>query len=91
MTPNTAEHKRLADSKARKADWKNWGPYVSDRAWGTVREDYSAHGEAWEYFPHDHARSRAYRWNEDGLGGRLQPLPEHLPGGRPVERARPAS
>lgn len=65
----TAEHRRLADSEARKADWKNWGPYVSDRAWGTVREDYSATGEAWEYFPHDHARSRTYRWNEDGLGG----------------------
>jgi hypothetical protein len=69
VTPHTAEHKRLAASKARTADWKNWGPYVSDRAWGTVREDYSAHGEAWEYFPHDHARSRAFRWNEDGLGG----------------------
>ncbi len=67
--PLTAEHKRLADSAARRADWKNWGPYVSERAWGTVREDYSATGEAWDYFPHDHARSRAYRWNEDGLAG----------------------
>jgi hypothetical protein len=65
----TAEHKRLAASEAREADWKRWGPYVSERAWGTVREDYSATGEAWEYFPHDHARSRAYRWNEDGLAG----------------------
>ena len=65
----TAEHKRLADSEARKADWKNWGPYVSDRAWGTVREDYSEYGEAWDYFPHDHARSRTYRWNEDGIAG----------------------
>lgn len=65
----TAEHQRLADSEARRADWKNWGPYLSERAWGTVREDYSATGEAWDYFPHDHARSRAYRWNEDGLGG----------------------
>jgi hypothetical protein len=65
----TAEHKRLADSEARRADWKHWGPYVSERAWGTVREDYSATGEAWEYFPHDHARSRTYRWNEDGLAG----------------------
>jgi len=65
----TAEHKRLVDSEERKADWKNWGPYVSERAWGTVREDYSPHGTAWEYFPHDHARSRAYRWNEDGIGG----------------------
>jgi hypothetical protein len=45
------------------------GPYLSERAWGTVREDYSANGDAWNYFPHDHARSRAYRWNEDGMGG----------------------
>ena len=67
--PKTAEHQRLTDSKARKADWKNWGPYVADRAWGTVREDDSARGTAWEYFPHDHARSRAYRWNEEGLAG----------------------
>ncbi len=65
----TAEQKRLADSEARRADWKHWGPYVSDRAWGTVREDYSPDGSAWDYFPHDHARSRAYRWNEDGLAG----------------------
>ena len=65
---DTAEHRRLADSEARRADWKHWGPYVAERAWGTVREDYSPYGEAWEYFPHDHARSRAYRWNEDGLG-----------------------
>jgi hypothetical protein len=65
----TAERKRLADSEARRADWKAWGPYLSERAWGTVREDYSATGESWDYFPHDHARSRAYRWNEDGLAG----------------------
>ena len=49
--------------------WHHWGPYLSERAWGTVREDYSEHGTAWDYFPHDHARSRAYRWNEDGLAG----------------------
>jgi len=67
--PPTAEHERLADSKARRADWKKWGPYVSDRAWGTVREDYSETGDAWSFFPHDHARSRVYRWNEDGIGG----------------------
>ncbi len=65
----TAEYQRLQASESRRADWKNWGPYVSDRAWGTVREDYSNDGNAWAYFPHDHARSRAYRWNEDGLGG----------------------
>ena len=69
MKKKTTEHTRLEDSEARKADWKNWGPYVSERAWGTVREDYSAHGNAWEYLPHDHARSRAYRWNEDGIAG----------------------
>ena len=67
--PKTAEHQRLTDSKARKADWKSWGPYVADRVWGTVREDYSAGSTAWEYFPHDHARSRACRWNEEGLAG----------------------
>ena len=49
--------------------WRKWGPYVSERAWGTVREDYSADGNAWAYFPHDHARSRAYRWGEDGIAG----------------------
>jgi len=65
----TQEEIRLAESGARKRHWKRWGPYLSERAWGTVREDYSPYGSAWEYFPHDHARSRAYRWNEDGLAG----------------------
>ena len=65
----TAEHKRLADYRQRGANWKKWGPYLSERAWGTVREDYSADGDAWSYFPHDHARSRAYRWGEDGIAG----------------------
>src|SRR5271156_5807333 len=65
----TNEELRLQESDERKKHWKRWGPYVSERAWGTVREDYSASGSAWEYFPHDHARSRAYRWNEDGLAG----------------------
>jgi hypothetical protein len=65
----TAEQVRLDDARRRKAHWKRWGPYLSERAWGTVREDYSAGGDAWSYFPHDHARSRAYRWNEDGLAG----------------------
>ncbi len=64
-----AEEKRLEESRQRTAHWKRWGPYLSERAWGTVREDYSAYGNAWEYFPHDHARSKAYRWNEDGIGG----------------------
>ena len=65
----TNEEIRLSEARDRKRHWKRWGPYLSERAWGTVREDYSADGNAWEYFPHDHARSRAYRWNEDGLAG----------------------
>ena len=65
----TAEERRLQEDRGRKANWKRWGPYLSERQWGTVREDYSADGTAWEYFPHDHARSRAYRWGEDGLAG----------------------
>jgi hypothetical protein len=65
----THEERRLEESQHRSAHWKRWGPYLSDRAWGTVREDYSAYGNAWDYFPHDHARSKAYRWGEDGLGG----------------------
>jgi hypothetical protein len=65
----THEERRLEESQHRSAHWKRWGPYLSERAWGTVREDYSAHGTAWDYFPHDHARSKAYRWGEDGIGG----------------------
>jgi hypothetical protein len=67
--PTTQEEIRLSESRARKKHWKRWGPYLSERAWGTVREDYSPDGNAWEYLKHDHARSRAYRWNEDGLAG----------------------
>ena len=63
------EQQRLAEHNSKTADWKRWGPYVSERAWGTVREDYSANGDAWAYFSHDDARSRAYRWNEDGIAG----------------------
>ncbi|TXM89123.1 glucosidase, partial [Methylobacterium sp. WL122] len=65
---DTVEGRRLAETRADPA-WRLWGPYLSDRQWGTVREDYSADGEAWNYLPHDHARSRAYRWGEDGIGG----------------------
>src|SRR2546423_9579511 len=65
----TQEEIRLQDSVQRKKHWKRWGPYLSERAWGTVREDYSPGGAAWDYLPHDHARSRAYRWNEDGIAG----------------------
>src|SRR5687768_8298177 len=65
----SAEKKRLVESDERRKHWKRWGPYLSERAWGTVREDYSPDGSAWDYFPHDHARSRAYRWGEDGIAG----------------------
>ncbi|HSE18892.1 MAG TPA: hypothetical protein VLB46_17670 [Pyrinomonadaceae bacterium] len=65
----TAEEQRLEEARQRTKHWKRWGPYLSERAWGTVREDYSPYGSAWDYFPHDHARSRAYRWNEDGIAG----------------------
>jgi Mannosylglycerate hydrolase MGH1-like glycoside hydrolase domain len=65
----TAEQKRLAEARENKASWKKWGPYLSERQWGTVREDYSADGNAWDYFTHDQARARAYRWGEDGLAG----------------------
>ncbi|WP_237767651.1 hypothetical protein [Serinicoccus sp. CUA-874] len=66
---STAEHDRLADSDDSRAAWRHWGPYVSARQWGTVREDYSADGNAWEHLPFDHAHLRAYRWGEDGLAG----------------------
>lgn len=65
----TKEDQRLEEARQRTKHWKRWGPYLSERAWGTVREDYSPYGTAWDYFPHDHARSRAYRWNEDGIAG----------------------
>jgi hypothetical protein len=67
--PKAKEDIRLTESRDRKKHWKRWGPYLSERAWGTVREDYSPYGNAWEFFPHDHASSRAYRWNEDGIAG----------------------
>src|SRR6059036_1832436 len=65
----TEERRRLDEATRRTAHWRRWGPYVSERQWGTVREDYSPGGTAWEYFPHEHARSRAYRWGEDGIAG----------------------
>src|ERR1700676_1380696 len=73
----TREGERLKESAASAANWKNWGPYLSERQWGTVREDYSPHGSAWDYFPHDHSRSRAYRWGEDGIGG-VSDIEQHL-------------
>ena len=69
VRPGSAEQQRLDEDDLRRKHWKRWGPYVSERAWGTVREDYSPYGTAWESVPHDHARSKAYRWNEDGLAG----------------------
>src|SRR5207245_1430337 len=65
----SAEATRLEETRARRAHWRRWGPYLADRQWGTVREDYSAQGTAWDSFPHDHARSRVYRWGEDGILG----------------------
>src|SRR6516165_3513298 len=65
----TAERDRLATAADPASRWRRWGPYLSERQWGTVREDYSSDGEAWTYLPHDHARSRAYRWGEDGMAG----------------------
>ena len=65
----TAEWQRLEETARRRAHWRRWGPYLSERQWGTVREDYSPYGTAWEFFPHDHARSRVYRWGEDGIAG----------------------
>jgi hypothetical protein len=64
-----AEQRRLEEDRQRRFAWKRWGPYLSERQWGTVREDYSPDGNAWQYFTHDQARSRAYRWGEDGLAG----------------------
>src|SRR6187455_1880415 len=64
---DTREGVRLLLNREHKGNWNLWGPFLSERAWGTVREDYSADGDAWRSFPHDHARSRAYRWNEDGM------------------------
>jgi len=65
----SAERQRLEQADGGREAWRDWGPYLSERAWGTVREDYSADGDAWSYFPFDHARSRCYRWSEDGMAG----------------------
>jgi hypothetical protein len=66
---STTEHERLQETRESNVPWRKWGPYLSERQWGTVREDYSDNGDAWNYFTHDQARSRAYRWGEDGLAG----------------------
>ncbi|HTD52796.1 MAG TPA: glucosidase, partial [Thermoanaerobaculia bacterium] len=67
--PGTAEGRRLAEDSQRQKNWKRWGPYLAERAWGTVREDYSRDGSAWDFFPHHQAPSKTYRWNEDGIAG----------------------
>src|ERR1044072_1623655 len=80
-----AERERLAEDSRRERNWKRWGPYLSERQWGTVREDYSESGAAWDSFPHDHARSRTYRWGGEGLlggGDRAGPLWFSLARGR---------
>src|SRR5438874_100428 len=69
LDARSAEAVRLQEDSARVKNWKRWGPYLAERQWATVREDYSPEGTCWDYFPHDHARSRAYRWGEDGLLG----------------------
>src|ERR1700761_5078147 len=65
----THEESRLEENRLKHAHWQRWGPYLSERAWGTVREDYSPYGTAWDYLSHDQSRSHAYRWNEDGIAG----------------------
>ena len=87
--PADAESERLRQDATRGANWKRWGPYLSERQWGTVREDYSPDGDCWDYFPHDHARSRAYRWGEDGLLGISRPRVPALLRAGPVERQGP--
>src|SRR5665213_1533493 len=74
---NNAEQRRLEENAGKEVPLEKWGPYLSERQWGTVREDYSENGDAWNYFPHDHARSRTYRWGEDGLGG-ISDINQHL-------------
>jgi hypothetical protein len=69
MSKKTAEGDRLDAARSYKEAWRKWAPYLSERQWGTVREDYSQDGNAWNYFSHDQARSRAYRWGEDGIAG----------------------
>ena len=86
---DVTEQKRLNEAREKHIPWKKWGPYLSERQWGTVREDYSDDGNAWDYFTHDQARSRAYRWGEDGLGGHLRRQAAAVLRAGAVERARP--
>ena len=84
-----AEHNRLKEARAQGMPWRKWGPYLSERQWGTVREDYSDDGDAWNYFTHDQARSRAYRWGEDGLAGISDDQQRALLRARALERQGP--
>ena len=77
MKQETAERIRLNQARLDNIPWRKWGPYLSERQWGTVREDYSDNGDAWNYFSHDQARSRAYHWGEDGLGGVASQFSSH--------------
>ena len=86
---DVTEQKRLNEAREAHIPWKKWGPYLSERQWGTVREDYSDGGNAWNYFTHDQARSRAYRWGEDGLGGLCDDTATAVLCAGVVERARP--
>ena len=85
---DVAEQKRLNEEREGRIPWKKWGPYLSERQWGTVREDYSENGDAWNYFTHDQARSRAYHWGEDGLGGHVATTSSAVLCTGVVERAR---
>ena len=86
MENNTSEHQRLREKHSGPvAPWRKWGPYVSERSWGSVREDYSPDGCAWEFLTHDMARSKAYRWGEDGIAGDLRSLSASGLRPRPVE------
>ncbi len=89
MNERDAERSRIAETDRGGTDWRRWGSYLSERAWGTVREDYSADGDAWASFPFEHAASRTYRWNEDGLAGFCDSRPDLVSGPGVVERQRP--
>ena len=88
QTAPSVEHARLAESPDHSDPWRLWGPYLAGRQWGTVREDYSADGDAWAYFPFDQAHRRAYRWGEDGIAGLCDRLRLPQPRRRAVERRR---
>ena len=91
MSSNIKENIRLEEARDGKAPWKKWGPYLSERQWGTVREDYSEGGDAWDYFTHDQARSRTYRWGEDGIAGLSDDKQRLCFALAPVERQGPHS